>query len=133
MKSTATFDAEDFLLDPLSRLWFRACVFAVVLMHKYLPEILCIMMNPVLTVCILWHFCPVGYFFKFQIKGLSVTWLALIVSRHENVPWLLAVGSWYWSDFNMDNCLCHINPKKQASVGWHGHLCSMKLLDCKDL
>lgn len=49
------------------------------------------------------------------------------------MPWLLAEDSWYWSGFNRDNCLCHINQKKEASAGWHGHLCSIGFLDCRDL
>lgn len=28
----------------------------------------------------------------------------------------------------MKNCLYHINSKKEASVGWHSHLCSIKVL-----
>lgn len=65
-------------MDPLSRLWFRVCVFAVVLTHTNLPEILCYDEPRPYCVCILRYLCPICYSFKFQIKGLCVTWVALI-------------------------------------------------------
>lgn len=76
------------------------------------------MMNPMLTVCILWHLRPICYAFKFQIKGLCVTlaglniisadikcvmvvsrgFLVMIRLQHEQllVPYQFGKGNLIW-------------------------------------
>jgi len=80
-------------------------------------------------VCLLCISCgtyvPLGSLLNSKgLRGQSVvTWLALASQQQTwKVPWLLAVGSWYWSDFNMDNCLYHIKSKERTAVGWHSRL-----------
>lgn len=92
------------------------------------------MVNFVLTVCILWHLCTIRYPFKLQktrrticccFTGLNVTSAgmkcAVVVSSGLLVLVRLQRGQLFVS----------YQIKKQTSVGWHSHLCFIKLLECQ--